>query len=74
MARLLQMIECEQREGHGKHHDPVRMVREYWTTDGELLAVNDPCQPILDRGTGMWIFHSDNDQAKWPNGMHAAKP
>ena len=31
------------RRGEGTEDDPVRMIVQYWTLDGELLFESDPC-------------------------------
>ena len=41
-ARLIQVIETAAIAGRGTEDDPVRNVKQYWSTEGELLAVNDP--------------------------------
>lgn len=41
-ARVIQVIETEAIAGRGTADDPVRAVLQYWSFDGELLAVNDP--------------------------------
>lgn len=41
-ARLLQVIEATTTRGRGTEDDPLRCVTEFFTADGELLAVADP--------------------------------
>lgn len=43
-ARVIQVIETDlQRRGSGKdEHSPIRVVRQYWSLEGELLAEVDP--------------------------------
>lgn len=42
-ARVVQVIETLVTVGRGDTiDDPVRVVRQYWSLDGELLWVNDP--------------------------------
>lgn len=43
-ARVIQVIEtCIERRGSGKDpDDPIRIVTQYWSFDGELLAEVDP--------------------------------
>ena len=42
-AKLIQVIVTESIAGRGiTEDDPVRTVKQYWSTDGELLAINDP--------------------------------
>ena len=41
-ARLIQVIETTlERRGDGKE-TPIRIIRQYWSEDGELLAESDP--------------------------------
>ncbi len=41
--RLIQVIEVSlERRGKGTAEDPVRRVRQYYSTDGVLLAEHDP--------------------------------
>lgn len=42
MAKVIQVIEVEEKRGKGIVGDPVRRVMQYWSFDGELLAENDP--------------------------------
>lgn len=42
-AKLIQVIVTESCRGKGTQDDVSRMVTEYWSTDGEKLAENDPC-------------------------------
>lgn len=51
-AKLIQVIAIESIVGEGVEGDPVRPVREYFSTDGELLARTDGLSD-LQRGT--WI-------------------
>lgn len=41
-ARVIQVIVTEAIEGRGVDGDPVRIVHQYWSLDGELLAKVDP--------------------------------
>jgi hypothetical protein len=43
-ARVIQVIETTlERRGSGKDEsDPLRIVRQYWSLEGELLAEDDP--------------------------------
>ncbi len=41
-AKLIQVIETESEVGRGTDNDPVRTVKQYWSTEGELLAISDP--------------------------------
>lgn len=31
------------RRGKGTEDSPIRVIEEFWSLDGELLASNDPC-------------------------------
>lgn len=46
-ARVIQVIETKLlRRGSGESNDdPIRIVTQYWTLEGELLAEVDPHQP-----------------------------
>ena len=41
-AKLIQVIAVETVAGSGTERDPNRIVTEYWSLEGELLAVQDP--------------------------------
>lgn len=41
-VRLIQVIEIEVAVGVGADDDPIRPVKQYWSMDGEKLAVCDP--------------------------------
>lgn len=41
MARVVQMIETDNRRGTGVDHDPYRTVRQWWTLDGKLVVELD---------------------------------
>lgn len=47
-ARVISVIETERRIGDGSDANPVRLVRRYWTLNGELLAESDPAAPTWD--------------------------
>ena len=44
-ARVIQVIETTlERRGTGKDADsPIRVITQYWSFDGDLLAEVDPC-------------------------------
>jgi len=45
-ARVVQLIETTiLRRGEGLESDPVRIVTQYWTFDGQMVAEDDPCSP-----------------------------
>lgn len=39
---VTEVIEAKVLVGKGTEEDPNRIVTQFWSTDGELLAVNDP--------------------------------
>lgn len=41
-AKVIQVIVTESIKGYGIEEDPLRVVKQYWSFGGELLAVNDP--------------------------------
>ena len=41
-AQLMEVIAVQTTVGKGTEQDPKRIITEYWSKDGELLAVNDP--------------------------------
>lgn len=45
MARMVSVIEVEYRSGKGTEEDPSRPIKEYWSLEGELLAVVDLTNP-----------------------------
>ena len=53
-ARVVEVIELRVCVGKGTEENPNRVVTEYWSKGGKLLAVNDPQvtapghQPSLD--------------------------
>lgn len=44
-VKVVQVIEATFPRGRGIEGDPVRIVTQFWSFDGELLAVNDPLDP-----------------------------
>lgn len=38
-AKVIQVIETATLEGNGTETDPCRLQKQYWSLDGELLAV-----------------------------------
>lgn len=40
-ARVIQVIETDSIRGRGTEDDPVRVVKQYWSLKGELLAEHD---------------------------------
>ncbi|ADZ83564.1 hypothetical protein [Cellulosilyticum lentocellum] len=44
-ARVIQVIETTSLRGTGDNEsDKCRIVRQYWSMQGELLAEDDPCK------------------------------
>ena len=43
-AEVIQVIVTKTKVGSGTEEDPNRFVTEYWSFDGELLALNDPAR------------------------------
>lgn len=41
-AQLMEVIVVSTSIGKGTAADPMRIITEYWSKNGELLAVNDP--------------------------------
>lgn len=42
-ASVIQVIQTKSMRGIGTQEDKVRIVTQYWSLDGKLLAENDPC-------------------------------
>jgi hypothetical protein len=55
-ARVMQVIETKlERRGDGKDaRSPVRIVTQYWSLEGELLAEVDPCAEVLPVESAMY--------------------
>ena len=51
MAKLVVLIESETKRGLGQRDsDPVRIVRQWWTPEGEFVFEKDPIdEPTKDR-------------------------
>lgn len=41
-ARVIQVIQVDSHRGVGTIENPHRIVRQFWSFDGVLLAENDP--------------------------------
>ena len=41
-AKVIQVIETKACVGRGTEQDPNRVVTQYWSLEGELLAQDDP--------------------------------
>jgi hypothetical protein len=49
-ARVIQVIETDLlRRGDGTPSDPIRVITQYWSLDGKLLAEVDPCKELQRR-------------------------
>lgn len=40
-AKVIQVIETKATKGAGTEKDPVKIVTQYWSLEGKLLADND---------------------------------
>ena len=47
-AKVVEVIEVKVRKGAGTESDPCRIVTEYHSLDGKLLAVADPEVKIFE--------------------------
>ena len=45
MARLITLIQSEERRGLGTKKDPCRIVELLYGKDGAVIAEYDPCRP-----------------------------
>ena len=41
-AKVIEVIEVVTKAGRGTEQDPTRIITEYWSKEGKLLAVSDP--------------------------------
>ena len=41
-AAVIKVIVTESVVGSGRNEDPIRKIVQYWSFEGELLAVSDP--------------------------------
>lgn len=63
-AELMEVIRVKTSVGKGTDEDPCRIISEFWSKDGHLLAVNDPRSAVpgarnahierCDAGTGVY--------------------
>lgn len=60
VAKIIEVIETQERRGHGKEGDPVHLVNQLWTKDGVLLAE-------FDTYTGKSWFLRDPEKQPWGN-------
>lgn len=51
-VQLVEVIEVKTSAGMGTESDPGRIITEYWSKDGELLAVNDPLNVMPSKPSG----------------------
>lgn len=58
-AKLIQVIAIESIVGEGVEGDPVRAVREYFSTDGVLLARTDGLEDLQLGTWDMEATHKD---------------
>jgi hypothetical protein len=67
-ARLIQVIHTRlKRRGDGTKDAPVRILEQYWSVDGELLAEVDPL--AATQLTQAFAQALDADEVRW--GPHA---
>jgi hypothetical protein len=43
--KLIQVIVSESERGEGTPNNPVRLINQFWSVDGRLLAEADPMSP-----------------------------
>lgn len=48
-AQLINVIKTESLRGVGAKDDPCRMVIQYWSTDGQLLAEKDTLEEEISK-------------------------
>lgn len=48
MAKVIQVIDTTKRRGKGIDGDPMRIIQQYWSLEGKLLAEVDPFPDYLD--------------------------
>ena len=41
-VKVIQVIETRSARGSGSENQPIRIVIQYWSLEGDLLAENDP--------------------------------
>ena len=46
-VKLITVIEVKAARGEGTDADPVRIVNQYWSTEGDLLAEDDPIDKYI---------------------------
>ena len=50
MAKVIRVIETEERRGLGRDGDPIRIVYQLWTLDGALIVERDPWEDEKKKG------------------------
>lgn len=63
MARTIELLEVEMNRGRGTADDPVRVIKQYWSKDGEVVATQDPCAPVRTPD-GRWLLNHDTTEVK----------
>lgn len=48
MAKVIQVIDTYRHEGRGTEDDPHRLVRQFYSLDGELLIEHDETKVVRD--------------------------
>lgn len=43
IAEVRQVVHVRLKRGTGATEDPVRLISQFWSFEGELLAEQDPC-------------------------------
>lgn len=51
VVRVRSVIEVHAARGLGEEGDPIRVVTQYWSDDGNLLAENDPSPSVIPKET-----------------------
>lgn len=47
-VRIIEVVEVKAAQGAGTHDDVCRIVTQYWSTTGELLATRNPVKGDVD--------------------------
>lgn len=65
-AKMIQVIETTiERRGDGKDaRSPVRVITQYWSLDGTLLAEVDPCAEVIPVEAPMYQRTSLDEQRR----------
>lgn len=62
MAQLVELIEVEERRGRGVDGDPVRIIKRFFTREGNLAAEYDSVAPAYHVETGEWLLNIENNR------------